>query len=75
MFDIAKGVKKDDRTVDRILEEVERFIVARDDVASYYQGVPKGTSQGNSRSYESQGYTRSQDSQNRGFGGRRRKAL
>ena len=46
MYDIAREVPKRERTVDRLLTECERFIVAREEVSSYYQGVPRGTNLG-----------------------------
>ena len=45
MYDITKAIDRADRTVDRILAEMEKFIVTREEVASYYQGVPRGPSQ------------------------------
>ena len=46
MYDISRGVPSTDRTVERILTETERFMTAREDVSSYYQGVPKLSSNG-----------------------------
>ena len=53
MYDITRDIPKPNRTVERLLSECERFIVAREEVASYYQGVPKGSNSGSSVGYAS----------------------
>ena len=65
MYDITRDISRTDRTVQRILTEVESFMTAREEVASYYQGVPKGTS---SNSGSSRGGGLGRGHSNRGGG-------
>ena len=66
MYDITKDIPKTNRTVDRILDAAEKFIVAREEVASYYSGVPKGASGQGSGGPSSQGQGYSSDGGRRG---------
>ena len=84
MYDITKDIDRTDRTVDCILDQMEKFLITREEVASYYQGVPQGPSQatggrGNGNSGQGQGGHRSRmhtnqaragSGANRGSGGK-----